>query len=126
MDIHVHFARVHRDIEEERRSIARMDCRAVAGFGGAHEERIAKRPPVDEQLGAPAGRLGVGGSLRKPGHVHSADRIIDGDECANDVAAPHRGEAFIGVLLGWYHQARATIERQLESRSPDARAPASR
>ncbi len=53
-----------------------MDRRAVAGLGGAHQERIAERTAVHEQLGAPAGGPGIARTLGEAAHPDRPDGVV--------------------------------------------------
>ncbi len=59
----------------ERGPVAGMDGGAVAGLRRADQERILERPAVDEELGSPAGRLGVARALDEPGDPERAGGV---------------------------------------------------
>ena len=66
MDVHVDG--VAREVEEQddRRAIARRDGGAIAGFRGAHDERVANRAAPHEHVAFPAGGLGLRRPLHEP------------------------------------------------------------
>ena len=51
---------------DDRRAIARRDGGAIAGFRGAHDERVANRAAPHEHVALPAGGLGLRRPLHEP------------------------------------------------------------
>src|SRR5215208_827176 len=77
------------DPEIDRRPVSRVNGGAISRFSGSDQEVGSERSPIHEELGASSGRLCISGALNESIDAKGAGGVLDGDQCACQIAAPY-------------------------------------
>src|SRR6185436_10348112 len=93
--MHVHVHRITGQIEEQqqRRTIARRDRRAIPGLGRAQNERIADRTTAHEDVPFATGGAGLRRSLHETGDLERTGAMRDAEQRIGKLRPPQRAHA---------------------------------
>ena len=114
MHVHIHAVAGDSDRQEQRGTHSRRDGRAIPGLGSPHEEVIAKRPAVHEEMRLAAAGSRVGGTLHQPAHRHVARVVFDRDELFGEVAAEQCRDPLRDAGLARSVEQRTAVAREAE------------
>jgi hypothetical protein len=83
----------HHELQQERRTQARGERRAIRAFGGAQQAVVAYRTTIHRDERSPARGADVGRPLDQAAHLGHTANVLHVDQAVARVRAPERGDA---------------------------------
>ena len=97
MNVYIHRVAGELEEQQQRGPVAGSDGRAVPGFGGPEDERVADRAPMHEDIALTARRLGLRRPLSEARHLEWPLPVGYGKQRVGERPTPQRGYAVDGV-----------------------------